>query len=174
MNFCNHGMLFGQEQCIHCELTKRLEKIEQAPTDLINKVKELEKIINEPKDCYLSFDIKKLNDRLDNVENGILPFMRAKIDNIGKGLENYREYKTGIEDLNTDVMYLKQHIKQYHELVLGACPLDIEKTIRENMKGKLPHKCPVCEGSGGVKHPLTGLIVPAKCHACEGKGIVWS
>lgn len=36
-----------------------------------------------------------------------------------------------------------------------------------------PHKCPVCQGSGGVKHPLTGLLAPAACRACEGKGIVW-
>lgn len=37
-----------------------------------------------------------------------------------------------------------------------------------------PHQCPVCDGSGGVKHPLTGLVVPASCHACDGKGLVWS
>lgn len=38
---------------------------------------------------------------------------------------------------------------------------------------KKPYKCPVCSGSGGIKHPLTGLVMPAICNPCEGKGIIW-
>jgi len=32
------------------------------------------------------------------------------IDSLKKSLENYREYKTGIEDLETDTMYIKQRL----------------------------------------------------------------
>ncbi len=87
--------------------------------------------------------------------------MIERIIALERALENYRQYKTSIEDLETDVMYLKQRLDAYEKRVIWAkyC--------------KSPHKCPVCDGSGGVKHPLTGLIEPAKCHVCEGKGIVW-
>lgn len=36
-----------------------------------------------------------------------------------------------------------------------------------------PHKCPICDGSGGTKHPLTGFLAASVCRSCEGKGIVW-
>uniref|UniRef100_A0A6M3L751 Putative chaperone n=1 Tax=viral metagenome TaxID=1070528 RepID=A0A6M3L751_9ZZZZ len=39
----------------------------------------------------------------------------------------------------------------------------------------IPHKCPVCEGTGqtpGVLGPGT-LTGPVTCHACGGTGIIW-
>lgn len=40
-----------------------------------------------------------------------------------------------------------------------------------------PHKCPVCDGTGKVRHPDANqweqLPVYATCHACDGSGIVW-
>lgn len=38
---------------------------------------------------------------------------------------------------------------------------------------KKPYKCPVCEGTGGVKHPLTGMIMKAVCQSCSGTGVLW-
>lgn len=48
--------------------------------------------------------------------------------------------------------------------------------------GKMPHKCPVCEGEGKNKNKLVmdGIVGPStismknpECNSCEGKGIVW-
>jgi len=39
----------------------------------------------------------------------------------------------------------------------------------------IPHKCPVCEGTGqtpGTLGPGT-LTGPITCHACGGAGIIW-
>jgi|SRR5579863_491055 len=45
--------------------------------------------------------------------------------------------------------------------------------LNENL-GKIPHKCPVCDGSGRYKL-ATALCASdiINCHSCEGKGIVW-
>lgn len=64
---------------------------------------------------------------------------------------------------------LKDSIDKLNLELVKNC-YDPFQPIPSNLK---PHKCPVCQGSGGVKHPLTGLLVPAECHSCEGKGIVW-
>lgn len=74
----------------------------------------------------------------------------------------------GVEKCFERIESLEGHLKQYHELMLGTCPIELEKTIRANMHGKIPHKCPVCEGMGGFLS-----TEPNTCHACEGKGIVW-
>ena len=39
-----------------------------------------------------------------------------RIGFVERALDNYREYKTGIEDLGTDVMYLKQRIEKLERL----------------------------------------------------------
>ena len=51
----------------------------------------------------------------------------------------------------------------------------INLVLQEYMNyGKIPHKCPVCNGSGGVAHPLTGMLARGKCTPCQGSGIVWN
>lgn len=114
-----------------------------------------------------------------------------RIVEVEKALENYREYRTAIEDLETDVMYLKEgiialhdHIKTYHELVLGACPIDIEKTIRKNMKNSDPIEIEIHEmkqqieclfiSLKGVETKIRGNIFqplkPHTCPVCQGSG----
>lgn len=73
---------------------------------------------------------------------------------------------------------------RYTDLTKGQHPTLLQERIEklekqiQDMRGlslhpTKPFKCPICEGLGGVKHPLTGWLVPAKCHACEGKGVLW-
>jgi DnaJ-class molecular chaperone len=79
----------------------------------------------------------------------------------------YKEFKNinfSQKDMEIGFAQLREEIRDLGEAV---CELQEPKT------GKVPHKCPVCEGTGGVRHPITGLIMPMKCHACEGKGILW-
>lgn len=70
-----------------------------------------------------------------------------RLTDVERALENYREYRTAIEDLETDVMYLKE----------GS--------------NKKPHKCPVCEGKG---YYFPGPLYKENCPSCEGTGIVWN
>src|ERR1700753_716664 len=177
------------------KMTISTELLMELIVDIKNRLETLEKSI-EKLEFYLygEGDLSAIHGQIDNLnryndilENDIKRTEMRCLD-VEKELENYRQYKTSIEDLETDVMHLKEHIKQYHELMLGACPLDIEKTIRENMKGKSPFKCPVCEGFGrryaDPNRPLSGIenaFMPRyesglqyrSCHACEGKGVVW-
>jgi DnaJ-class molecular chaperone len=47
---------------------------------------------------------------------------------------------------------------------------------QKNIKGRTPHKCPVCDGVGVnvVIGEVRGLPIKSdKCPSCEGKGIVW-
>lgn len=41
----------------------------------------------------------------------------------------------------------------------------------------IPHKCPVCEGSGVYVFVTIGSHVPTRetdpCHACSGTGVLW-
>ncbi len=40
--------------------------------------------------------------------------------------------------------------------------------------GKIPHKCPVCNGEGKKPHSREdGEIRWEPCHACGGSGILW-
>ncbi len=117
--------------------------------------------------------------------------LAERIYQVEKALEHYRQYKTAIEDLGTDVMYIQQRLNKLEELAKERAHLINYKSyldladritkLESHFSGdyqliasKLtPHKCPVCDGAGGIKHPLTGLVAPATCHGCEGKGIVW-
>lgn len=100
-------------------------------------------------------------------------------------IENLEER---IHQLENELQKYAEHLKTYHELMLGACPFDIEKTIRENMKGKIPHKCPICDGLGrhyvDPNRPLSGIenaFMPKDergfqyriCQACKSSGIIW-
>lgn len=137
-------------------LSKRISKldnaIDQVKDELSKEIAFIEARMNQPKDCHLTFDVQNLE---------------KQIKEISKALENYREYKIDIEDLGTDVMYLKQSLKKLNQ----------DSEVHPKKK---PHKCPVCDGSGNhddqtprlmvLVHTKTGIIC---CNSCEGKGIVW-
>jgi hypothetical protein len=100
-----------------------------------------------------------MSKRIDKLEENTLNARRLL--EIAHGLENYREYRTAIENLETDVMYLKEGSR------------------------KTPHKCSVCNGESKTQvmhatiEAFEKRIIDSQgrhfilCHACEGKGIVW-
>lgn len=89
--------------------------------------------------------------------------LSERIGFVERALENYREYKTSIEDLETDVMHIKNRLESLE--------------IRAR-----PHKCPVCDGVGNITkeiHPKLAeferlpTCLSIACKSCDGKGIVW-
>lgn len=250
-------------------LNHLVEHAQEGIEKCFERIEELEKLTTELNESLLEFEGSDYDERITDLENSQIEkrliacehnchSLWKKNKNIEKALENYREYKTGIEDLETDTMYLKQrieklehffsgkiknpiydaieihvekfnerisdlekwkkaaiekniqdvnrmrdlekaflaakervemlekHLRSYHELILGACPIELEKTIRDNMRGKIPHKCPVCDFSGAIQLESMEEITRFKdvmktddgryfiwCKSCEGKGIVW-
>lgn len=77
----------------------------------------------------LEFDVKLtiqiLEERIHKLENS--PFAKSntyvplfeRLENVEKALENYRQYKTDIEDLETDVMYIKKNIEKLEKNLSG-------------------------------------------------------
>ena len=90
-------------------------------------------------ESFMEINIKNLHRRIDPIENAL------------------DSYKTSIENLETDVMRLKEHFSGDYQLI--ATKLS-------------PHKCPVCDGVG-LLDICPAFTLPHQCGACEGKGIVW-
>lgn len=115
-----------------------------------------------------------------------IQILEERISKLEKNLDNFI-YITATKNVDHELNFtnLGNIIAEYHRLVLGACPIDIEKTIKENMRGKSPHKCPICEGERSIrieptyyvtKNPMDQRHLAPKiqeCLSCEGKGIVW-
>jgi DnaJ-class molecular chaperone len=100
-----------------------------------------------------------------------------RLTNIEEALENYREYRTSIEDLETDVMYLKEGLNKLRKEFESKLDVDMDKWkqyFSEVFPSKKPYRCPICEGRG-----LVFLMMSitesnqATCDPCQGKGIVW-
>lgn len=156
---------------------KRIDKLEEL-------AKERAHLINYKSYLALGYRIEQLelffsgkvkNPIYDAIELHIEKF-NERLGFIDRALENYREYKTGIEDLETDVMYLKQQVKTTEELVSSMVSMPNVVWAKYN---KTPHKCPVCEGTCMRPNPLRGLNnaempVNLDCIACEGAGILWA
>ncbi len=144
-----------------------LERIELLESDLKNEV-------------MMGSELKERLEKLENffsgkVKNPIYEAIEIHIENFNKRIEKLNDR---VECLEKHIISLKDHIKRYHELILGTCPIDLEKTIRSNMKDKTPHKCPVCEGNCMRPNPLVvikneKMPINLDCIVCEGKGIVW-
>lgn len=132
---------------------------------------------NEPSPAIAS-----LNSRLEILENfhnqSNLLIDHAQIG-IEKCFERIKNLEKAIVTTNDKTKMLHEHIISYHELMLGICPIDLEKTIQRNMRGKKPYKCPVCYGNGenklaSIEEMLANNNKMYKsCGACQGKGIVW-
>jgi chromosome segregation ATPase len=97
-----------------------------------------------------------------------------RLTNIEEALENYREYRTSIQDLETDVMYVKEGLDKLRKEFESKLDIDMDKWkqyFSEVFPSKKPYTCPVCEGQG--KLWPAGSIGYNLCESCHGKGIVW-
>jgi uncharacterized coiled-coil protein SlyX len=111
------------------------------------------------------------------------------LDSLDESLENYREYRTGIEDLGTNVMYLNERIEKLESNNIDKQREMFHDKFLEKMSEFIsdkPHKCPNCGGMGefkndeifpGVRFKTTQRLDATGCYdmckSCEGKGIVW-
>lgn len=72
---------------------------------------------------------------------------------------NLDERITDLENINIELRLLKL------EEIIGM--------MNDNV-GKLPYKCPICEGRGFWSGIREGMQCGGQCHACDGKGIFWN
>ncbi len=144
----NFNNLVNKQEIMLEKLQRKLLTLDDAISLENLKVKE-ESGVHLTQLVVLTTRIDKLEEiNLQQIEENTLNARRLSA--IEHDLGNYREYRTAIEDLETDVMYLKESSR------------------------KIPHKCPACNGGGKEAHPLTFVgITTCECRACEGKGIVW-
>lgn len=76
-----------------------------------------------------------------------------------------RSNRENIREITLRQDYIENYVKECFEVLVGACPLEIERLYR-----KKPHRCPVCDGKG--KNDQT-MRVDEKCHPCKGLGVLW-
>lgn len=118
-----------------------------------------------------------------------------KVGFVERALDNYREYKTDIEDLGTDVMYLKQRMAEYEKMEWTSTPLNNLAAQYCNLTDKVKQleECSFGEQLDGLEQKLderiekleeklTNLVTmpniawakynktPHKCPVCYGAG----
>ncbi len=154
---------------IHKDYHLRIEKLESLvkPFESPELYKRIERLETTNR---IWFEDPEMIKRLEAVEQ----LIEHTQEGIGKCFELIEKLEaSGFPDMKNELICFKQ---QRNELLKRI--RELERIIAEHSKtlcpdNIAPFKCPVCEGTGGVKHPLTGLLAPATCHACEGVGIVW-
>lgn len=131
-------------------LSMRVDKLEQLLTDFIKSANgRIEKLQTQ----HTDISYQEVSE--------VTVFDKFNLSNIKERIEKLESFVT-VMQCNIE-MAIEKKIRNVHVRID-----DLEETNKH-----IRDKCPVCDGSGGVKHPLTGLLVPATCYACEGKGIVW-
>lgn len=168
-----HDMINMEDRISASDVLCRLSQLETHKNYQIDENRKVSKRIDKLESDHLDqlnphafLILKKIIDELEND-------YASKIDN-RKDLNN--ALSAIQEDYKTRLAVFEDHMKRYHELMLGTSPIELEKTIRANMRVKAPHKCPVCDGAGCLSFrnpPLTLNDIKPDCHGCEGKGIVW-
>jgi hypothetical protein len=156
--------------------------------NIITRLEKLEQLAQERAHLINYKSYTDLSDRLERLESRYESFAFFHRDNRQDLNDSLRaiqdEYKQEFANIN-------ERIDTYHKLVLGACPIDIEKEIRNNMdktdtemskqypqpfKAMKPHKCPVCDGKGEriTKGCSTVAEFIENCYSCKATGIVWA
>ena len=115
------------------------------------------------------------------ISRGCHEFEKKVIDQFKDFFEMFESIDVQLNELRTHITNIENNInyEQAKELIYQGAQthlsiLKLESKVKDLETGsRKPHKCPVCEGSGKVAHPLTGMLAAAVCQACEGKGIVW-
>ncbi len=151
---------------------------------LANMILDVDRKVNDQWEMNYK-SIENISNRVSKVEDDIISLYR-KIEFYENSIKRKWQANTELSERLTKIEEelepydLSEHDELIHDLVnIGAESRLIK--LERHFSGdyqliastKKPYKCPVCKGSGGIKHPLTGIIAPAVCGACEGKGIVW-
>jgi len=71
-----------------------------------------------------------------------------------KIIDEINDHEERLQDLERKISSLTVW-SDAHILNHDYCSRD---SVTSNEVGKKPYKCPVCDGSGGIKHPLTALL----------------
>ncbi len=150
-------------------ISRRLTEIEKLSN--FNMSPEVQELVN--------FNLKMINERLENLENPDADYLDDEITLIYARLKKIEKFHDEFKDvLKKD---LTTHRKMWDEVYERLDRLEGMTITEDEMKNfiKTPHKCPVCNGCGtwelesleevSNNHGSKYLI----CKPCEGKGIVW-
>ena len=170
--FCDcHKPIFGPINCLcFCKFNNpNIHYYSDGDLSAINgQLSNIEKRINACEQNYPS-----LWNRLAKLEENCLAAHPIKLSERVKDIEYRLEHIIALPselDIRLQDVERRAENSGSHISDIRAKMADLRGMCLHPTK---PHKCPVCDGTGGVKHPLTSLIEPAKCHGCEGKGLVW-
>lgn len=144
----------------------------------ITDLESLLSIVKSQFENMVQINIDNIWKEIANIEEKILDHYKQQGEwNLDKQ-EFFRAAESRLDGLEQNypslwrrIKSIEEHLKEYHEIILGACPLEIEKLNR-----KIPHKCPVCDGKRlDLSNPIPGSggLKWDVCLICKGKGIVW-
>jgi hypothetical protein len=132
--------------------------------------------------------IKELTERLDKLEKTFKLVINRRLETLDE-VTDYDERITDLENIQAEprLIRLEEYIMMEDRVtnsdVLNR--LTRLEDIRDSRiaNDKVPHKCPVCNGTSRVstavaKADFDGALramlpLTRNCEACEGKGIVW-
>ncbi|HLA59222.1 MAG TPA: hypothetical protein VK622_10695 [Puia sp.] len=175
-----HGRYHGQEECHLCELKNELirgyadlnnringlhcNKLQQI--ELNQKAEKKLGLLNEYKNRQIDENrkISEKVDGLDEIINRIDHKFCFATNNLEDLVNKLQQSRDANSKNNKEIF---ERIKKLEDTANNIC-----NALEKDRAHKIPHKCPVCDGVGKIKHPLNGLLM-CKCESCEGKRIIW-
>lgn len=151
--------------------------------DLIRKFYEhYDKCLKVIEDLFAGKSFKPIHDAMElHVERFNKRILDIESEDYSAQLEGLEEKVCDeleiIKDFNTETQKgfnrLSERIEMSEKTISELVDKIAEIGNHYYREKQTPHKCPVCEGSGGIAHPLVGSLALVVCKSCKGEGIIW-
>lgn len=180
MPVCEHSVSLNRI-CEKCNSTKEplfTSEMQRDVTHLLNRVNRLE--INQVEAYRLTEKMENENDMQKDVAQ-LGQRVRKLEEHHVRQIDENRKISRRIDEAYGLIENLEKRVKdiEYRLTHIIALPSEIDMRLEE-VERKLdkafdkfcvkPHRCPVCDGSGGT---IIDGVMDENCNGCEGKGIVW-
>lgn len=157
-NLCKHRVTLGTEECQLCTLENAVNELYAS---LNNRIEGLH--ANKLQQIDLNKRAEKKFEELENKIDCEIEIRKDFIELIGVRIVRVEDFQ------DVDFNKLRKRIDKIEDLQNGMLHTP---NLVWTKYCKAPFKCPVCDGSGKVQHPIYGLLM-CECDACQSKGIVW-
>jgi hypothetical protein len=111
---------------------------------------------------FVELNVKNIQERIDELE--------AKVDSFEEAVNDDNAYADG---------QVQERLSKIERCLGPLLANGNVISVEKKSPPKVPHKCPVCDGTGNDRGVMRGspkyefCMEYASCNSCEGQGIVW-